>query len=321
MLRIVEKGKCFPVTLEEARDQLSVDSSNRSNDALILTFIEAATQSTEQHTGRIWVESKWEWIPDEITVGKEIEFPAAPVTKVQVYDLDEADQIDISGDVVFVKYPSPEPQGSPLMGSLLPMSSFPTNFRIVLTIGYPVEETVNVIEQNDAPILVSENTRYSENKVALVFNRPVNGTVIKENFDVLQDGQELEIESIEFNNGRLELTFPVGILTEASEVKFSFIGGEIFDQFESFVEPIFDAVLPNVVFVSETDFVAPDPVPTESTYYSQAPSAVKTAILLNVGFLYTQRTGSALKSGREIEKNFSDQVAACLLNPYRTRFF
>lgn len=321
MLRIREKGKCLPVTLEEARQHLSVDTSNRSNDAIILAYIDSASQNTEQVTGRIWVESVWEWDPKTVSVGKEIPFPVAPVTKVQIFNLDEDEQSDISGDVASITFPSPEPQGSPLMGSLLPLSGFPTNFKILLTIGYPVEEEVKVIEQYTPPVLVVESTRYSESKVSLVFDRPVEGVVTKDQFTITQNGEDIEVDSIEFVDGRVELSFLDGILEEGASIQLSFVEGEIFDQFDNFVEPIEGIELPVVAFVPEEDFVAPDPVPTESTFVSLVPSVVKTAILLKVGFLYTQRTGSALKTGKEIEKNFSDQVVESLLNPYRTRFF
>lgn len=325
MLRIIEKGKCLPVTLDEVKNHLSVDYSSRSNDAFIETLIDATSQASEQHTGRVWVESKWEWTPEEIFVGGVLEFPIAPVTKVQVFDLDEEKEedqefTDISGDVVSVKYPSPEPQGSPLMGSLLPISGFPTNFKIVLTVGYPVQEIVEAKEQTDAPILVVEKTRYSLTKTSLVFNRPVFGIALPENFKILQDGEELLIDEVLFEKGRIDLVFSEGALKEGLSLEMSFIEGEVHDEFGNFVQPILNLELPQIAFVEEEAFEIPEPVPTTSTFYSQAPSAVKSAMLLNIAFLYTQRTGGALKTGKEIEKNFSDQVARMLLNPYRTRF-
>lgn len=325
MLRIIEKGKCLPVTLEEVKNHLSVDYSNRSNDAFIETLIDATSQASEQHTGRVWVESKWEWTPEEIFVGGVLEFPIAPVTKVQVFDLDEEKEedqefTDISGDVVSVKYPSPEPQGSPLMGSLLPMSGFPTNFKIILTVGYPVQEIVEAIEQTDAPILIIEQTRYSLNKASLVFSRPVTGEALPENFKVLQDGEEILIEEVLFEKGRIDLVFADGVLIEGLPLEISFVEGEIYDEFDNFVQPFVNVDLPLIAFVEEEAFEIPEPVPTTSTFYSLAPNGVKSAMLLNIAFLYTQRTGGALKTGKEVEKNFSDHVARMLLNPYRTRF-
>ena len=80
MLKIIEKAKCLPVTLKEARDQLSVDASNSSMDALINGLIVASSANAETMTGRVLVESKWQWEPEAIVEGVSIPFPTAPVT-------------------------------------------------------------------------------------------------------------------------------------------------------------------------------------------------------------------------------------------------
>ena len=79
LLKLIEQAKCLPVSLEEARKQVRVDSSNSSANTLITALINAASDSSSSYTGRVWVEEKWEWSPDDIElfVGGEIplEFP------------------------------------------------------------------------------------------------------------------------------------------------------------------------------------------------------------------------------------------------------
>ena len=328
LLKLIEQAKCLPVSLEEARKQVRVDSSNSSANTLLTALIRAASDSSSSYTGRVWAEEKWQWVPDDVALfllGEPIEFPICPVTSVAVYDLDEAitvggEYTDISSTVVSVKYPSLEPKGSPLFGSLLPLSGFPTNFKIVLTVGYPVTETTTVIEQTDSPILVVASTRYSMAKIALVFNRPVQGTIVPSNFTVKQAGLDIVPESVAFNAGRVELTFAADTLIADSAITVSFIEGSIYDVFDNYVVPITNASLPTVAFVEETSFVTPTPVPTTTTYTSTTPEAVKTAILMQLAFLYTQGTGSALKTGAANDKNYTDEVAKGLLSPYRVSF-
>ena len=329
LLKLIEQAKCLPVSLEEARKQVRVDSSNSSVNTLIMALTRAASDSSSSYTGRVWVEEKWQWEPDDIElfVGGEIplEFPICPVTSIAVYDLDEVitvggEYTDISSTVVSVKYPSLEPKGSPLFGSLLPLSGFPTNFQIVLTVGYPVTETTTAVEQVDSPTLVVDSTRYSTTKIVLVFNRPVQGAVVPSNFTVKQDGLDIVPESVAFNAGRVELTFAADTLVANSAITVSFIEGSIYDAFDNYVEPITNVDLPVVAFVEETSFVTPAPVPTTTTYTSTTPEAVKTAILMQLAFLYTQGTGSALKTGASVDKNYTDQVAKSLLAPYRVSF-
>ena len=325
MLKIIEKAKCLPVTLKEARDQLSVDASNSSMDALINGLIVASSANAETMTGRVLVESKWQWNPEAIVEGISIPFPTAPVTGVEVYNLDETISVggeytDISGDVVTVNYPSLEPQGEPLKGSLLPLSGFPSNYKIVLTVGYPVTETTTKVTQTTAPTLVVASTKYTSTKMSLVLDRPVTGTATVSNFTVSQNDIEIVPTSLAYTDGRVDFTFDATTLVEGGTIKLSFIEGEIYDEFENFVEPISNITLPTVAFGTESDFVTPTPVPTQATYTGNTPEAIKTAILMRIGFLYTQRTGSALKTGQNINMNFSDDVVRMLLNPYRVEF-
>lgn len=325
MLRLVESAKCFPVTLAEARRHLVVDSSDSNNDATLNLLIHAASNDAEMRTGRVWVSSVWNWTPDSVVVGTSIEFPIIPVTKVEVYDMDEvaateADRTDISGEVVSVSYPSPEPQGEPIRGSLLPLIGFPSNFKILLTAGYPVTETTTTVEQTDDPILVVNSTKYTSTKIALVFNRPISGSVETTDFTITQDGNPIVPGSVAINAGRVELTFDASTLVEGSTISLSFIGGSLYDEFSNFVQPITAQSLPTVVFGTEAEFVTPTPVPTTTTYTSNAPEAVKSWILTRVGTLYNQRSELALRAGSTNNALFGSNFIDCLLAPYKTRF-
>ena len=323
--RLHTSAPCYPVTLVEARRHLAVDASDRSNDALIDMLIASATADAESKTGRVWVESEWEWIPDSVGLGEPIEFPLVPVTKVAIYDLDEAvedgqPRTDISGDVVDVIYPSPEPQGSPLIGSLLPIAAFPERHQIILTVGYPVEKKEKDVEQFDSPVLVLERTSYADGVIRLVFNRPVTGKAVKENFVLEQDGRNIALEGVGYRDGSVELIVAAGELREGSPVKVTFYEGEIYDVFYNFVQPFPGVELPTVAFVSQEDFMAPDPVPVEYEYASLAPAPVKNWILTRVGSLYSQRTEIALRAGKSNDAMFPDEFINNLLNPYKVRF-
>lgn len=80
-----------PVTLEEARDHLRVDSD--AEDALISELIAAARQWCEQHTGRQFVTATFDWHVDMLA--GTLEVPRAPlqsVTSITYLDSDGAQQ-------------------------------------------------------------------------------------------------------------------------------------------------------------------------------------------------------------------------------------
>lgn len=86
-LKQITPPVCLPVSLAEARKHLAVDASDRSNDVLINLLIESATSDAQMKTGRVWVESEWEWTPESTGLGESIEFPIVPVVDVALYDL------------------------------------------------------------------------------------------------------------------------------------------------------------------------------------------------------------------------------------------
>ena len=322
-LRKIESAPCWPITLDEARRHLAVDSSTRDEDVLIEMLIQSATTDAEMKTGRILVKSKWEWKPDEIVVGEAIEFPTCPVVDVKIYDLDEeieegGEPTDISGDVCAITYPSPEPQGSPMLGWLLPTAEFPTNYRIELTGGYDYEEQLDPIEQKDSPVLVVEKTSYTHAKIHLVFNRPVFGSVEPENFVVLVNGEQSVVTACEFERGGLSL-LPDSI-EEGATVTLSFTSGFIYDQFKNYVQPILEQSLPDVKIGIDDDFLEPEQVPAETIYKSLCPTPVKQWILVRTGTLYCQRSEIALRAGKSNDALFPDEFINNLLSPYRTRF-
>lgn len=196
-LRKIESAPCWPITLDEARRHLAIDASTREEDSLIDMLIQSASADAEMKTGRVFVKSTWVWEPDNFVVGDKLEFPTCPVTAVRIYDKDdESDEpIDISGRVCDIVYPSPEPQGNPMLGWLLPNEDFPKSPRIELTVGYDFEEKENPVEQKDSPVLIVQDTRYASEKIHLVFNRPVSGSVQPSDFTVVLSGEVASVEA------------------------------------------------------------------------------------------------------------------------------
>lgn len=266
MLRQITNPLCAPISLEQARKHLAVDASDRSNDNLINLLIESGTADSQMKTGRIWVESDWEWVPEAINAGDVLQFPIVPVVGVKLYDMTppkeeepelpeepeddgsgadsggdngdedtggdktdaarrrriakerararrEADEEppadeptdepeeptepewpEVSADYVKVEYPSLDPMGYPAIGSMTILQTFPERYRLVLTVGYPVERKTEVVEQYDNPTLVVDKTGFSENIIRLVFNRPLDGNIYTDNFEVRLKGKLPEPE-------------------------------------------------------------------------------------------------------------------------------
>lgn len=338
---------------------MSVDSSDRSNDVLINLLIESATADSQMKTGRIWVECDWQWIPDLVSINLEIKFPLVPVVDVKLYDLDEQfedpedpDRPDdpdpeipdedesarrrhvrlddeqpeftnLAEECLIINYPSPDPLGNPQIGSVIPIKEFPENYQLILTVGYPTEQHDEVVEQFDNPILVKDKTSYGEQIIRLVFNRPVEGNIYPENFEVRINGERKIVNEAYFVDGCIELSFngeEDPAFQDSDKVNLSFFEGAIYDQFQNFVQPIVQINLPDVQIVSPEYFNTPDPIPCAPVYESLAPSPIKNWILTRVGTLYTQRTEIALRAGKSNDAMFKDEFINNLLDPYRVRF-
>lgn len=266
MLRQLTQPPCTPISLEQARKHLAVDASDRANDGLITLLIESATADSQMKTGRIWVESDWEWVPEAMSVGSKLQFPIAPVVRVKLYDMtppkeeepikpdtgeedngmgedggnsdgdsnadseetdgatrrrlareaakkmreaeadteqpneespdqpQESQWPEVAADYLKIEYPSLDPMGYPALGGITILQAFPEQYQLVLTVGYPVECKTELVEQFDNPTLVLSKTGFSENIIRLVFNRPVQGNVYIDNFEVRKKGQPQETE-------------------------------------------------------------------------------------------------------------------------------
>lgn len=322
-LRKIESAPCWPVTIEEARRHLAVDASSRDEDELIDMLIQSASNDAEMKTGRIFVKSKWVWEPGELMEGTLVEFPTCPVVEAKVFDSDEVleegqEPTDISVSVCKVVYPSPEPQGTPMLGWLLPMKGFPKNSRIELTVGYDYKEEEQPIEQKDSPKLITENTKFTKNKIHLTFNRPVSGIIGPNNFEIIKDGEHVQVTDCFFELGGITLI--VSDLQEGDSLLMSFVSGVVCDQFNNYVQPIINLKLPEVKLESEDSFVPAEDIPTEKVYKSLCPMPVKQWILVRTGTLYSQRSEIALRAGKSNDALFPDEFINNLLNPYRVRF-
>lgn len=84
-LRLVTAPSTYPVTLAEVKTLLRVDGND--NDALIMSYIAAATDHIESYTGRAIVAQTWELLLD--CFSEAIMLPKGPVsavTAVNYYD-------------------------------------------------------------------------------------------------------------------------------------------------------------------------------------------------------------------------------------------
>lgn len=90
-LRLITAPASYPVTLEEAKLQCRVDSSDE--DTLLNGLIAAATDYVELYTGRAIVSQTWELVLDDFT--DSILLPKGPVsaiTSVKYIDTSEVEQ-------------------------------------------------------------------------------------------------------------------------------------------------------------------------------------------------------------------------------------
>lgn len=321
-VRLIQEGVCAPLTVEEVKHFLAVDSDSVAENVLLENLIEATASEASVATGRIWVESKWLWELEGEIPSTPIQFPVCPVTKVEIFDNDEvvaegAEPTDLSSELVKVTLPSLEPLGTPLVGSLLAVQAFPLNYSIVLTCGYPVLETTTPIPQKDAIVVDQYKTTYTPTKIHLVFNRPVNGNAKPSDFKVEIEGVSYVPQTVNFEKDGITLEFLENELLENTEIVLTYIGGYIEDAFGNFLLPISGFTMPNVEFKTEEDFQEPTPVPVETTYKSLTPKQIKQWMLIRIGTLYSQRTEIASKGTGAM---YSTQFIDGLLKQYKVAF-
>lgn len=90
-IRLITAASSYPVTLDEAKAQCRIDSSDE--DALINGLIAAATDYVELYTGRAIATQTWEYVADgfcdvmALTKG-----PVTSVTSVKYFDIDAVEQ-------------------------------------------------------------------------------------------------------------------------------------------------------------------------------------------------------------------------------------
>lgn len=341
-VRCIQEGLCEILSLDEVKHYLNVDDNSAEENAYLESLIGAVASEASNFTGRIFVESKWEWVIDNLKLNAEIEFPLCPVTKVEIFDLDEIledeqqQRTDLSSKLVKVNLPSLLQQGTPLIGTLLPINEFPANYQLVLTVGYPNNKTEKLIPQTSPIELDTEKITYTASKVNLVFNRPIKGEAQPQNFKlsvaqvttitneetgeeelIVGEPIEYEPQSVNISNGCVILEFLENEIVDKAQCKLSFIGGMIEDDFDNFLQPLDNVALPDVVLATEADFMLPNPNPVEVTYTSTAPKQIKQWVYNRIGTLYQQRSQVAPRGlGAMYGSNFIDG----LLKQYKVVF-
>ena len=79
--------KCYPVSVEEVKQHLRLNTTTAEEDFYIENLIASATTHAEQKTGRVFVDSEWSWTPSEKEMnGSAVPLPVVPVTSVEVFD-------------------------------------------------------------------------------------------------------------------------------------------------------------------------------------------------------------------------------------------
>lgn len=396
ILRQVTKPLCNPVSLAQARRHLNVDVSDSANNMLIEMLIGSATTESQTKTGRIWVESVYEWRPESIELNNAIRFPIVPVTEMYLYDvfekmkkpvinqggendnitdnpeeiippLDNVENPDFYPDMPLpeaplpeapkpvtppvaweevvpvpkdyadfetytnlaseyfdISYPSLDSLGYPVIGEITLRKPLPEKYKIFIKAGYPVTSHEELVELADSPVLNTEATQYGYDKIYLVFDRPIQGDISLENFElrnVTLDNAIMSLDSVEIRDGAVLICAGVGQFSALDVISLSFFGGALYDKFDNYVQPINCILLPSVSFVeNETAFLPPPPLPMENIYESTVPPDIQAWILFRVGSLFTQRTGIALRAGKSNDSLFPDRFVNDLLNPYRVRF-
>lgn len=117
-LRLVTDGQVEPITLEEARLHLRLDTSgspaSHPDDSLVSILITVARQSAEQYLGRSLVQQTYELALDEFpnpdqgdqAINLQV-WPVRSITSVQYQDEDDVTQTVSAADYVFDNYAKP----------------------------------------------------------------------------------------------------------------------------------------------------------------------------------------------------------------------
>ena len=111
-LKLITDGQVEPITLEEARLHLRLDTSgsppSHPDDSLVTVLITVARQSAEAYLGRSLVQQTYELAldrfpnPDDVTEAINLQvWPVRSITSVQYQDEDDASQTVDAADYVF----------------------------------------------------------------------------------------------------------------------------------------------------------------------------------------------------------------------------
>lgn len=134
LLTLITPAAVEPVTLAEVKAHLRL--SGTDDDALLTGLIAAVRQQAESLTGRVLVESVWEWSFDGGLAGV-VDLPLSPSTALVSLTMDGV-AVD-SGLYAFTPA-STESHGSPLFATLEPVDEWPDGDEVVIRFkaGWPV---------------------------------------------------------------------------------------------------------------------------------------------------------------------------------------
>lgn len=306
--------KCYPVSVEEVKQHLRLNTTTAEEDFYIENLIASATTHAEQKTGRVFVDSEWSWTPSEKEMnGSAVPLPVVPVTSVEVFD--SSDQ-PVSPDLYTVEYPALSPQGNPLIGSLSPLSGFPLNPKIVLRAGYTVEEKLEKIVTNESPFIEPAKTGFTESSVTLVFNRPIMGDAKPENFQIYDSvGNNVPVLAIFVKDDVVEIQTTEASIVKGASLIINYAGGFIHDEFHNYVDAQ-SVKLPPITEIPKL-YIAPDAIPTQKVFVSNCPHPLKQWIMVRTGTLFQQRSEIALRAGKSNDALFPSNFIDNILDTFK----
>lgn len=306
--------KCYPVSVEEVKQHLRLNTTTAEEDFYIENLIASATTHAEQKTGRVFVDSEWSWTPSEKEMnGSAVPLPVVPVTSVEVFD---SSGHSISPDLYTVEYPALSPQGNPLIGSLSPLSGFPENPKIILRAGYKVEEKIEKIVTNESPRIDRDKVGVTESSITIVFNRPIMGDAKPDDFQIYDvNGNTFPVLAVFIKDGVVEVQVMEASISIGMNIIVNYAGGFLHDEFHNYV----DAQSINLPPITEIPklHIAPDAIPTQKVFVSNCPHPLKQWIMVRTGTLFQQRSEIALRAGKSNDALFPNNFIDNILDTFK----
>lgn len=301
-----------PVSLEEAKNHLRLSRDFTDDDELLKTLVTMARMDAEAKTGgRVFPAREWEWVPEGVmSAGATYEIPVSPALSIKAYNIEDNAEIP-SESFRFVKS-SLAPHGAPLFAKVIPAVDL-ENVKFVVEAGWPNKSEERDKIYSTPPKFMPAHTVYTENSIAIQFDRAVFGDIDSRSFTVLVDDDYVDVYDVDIDAGRV-LIHTNTTLSEDAKVELSYTSGFLKDRDDNYVMPIMKEVLPPVAFGK-----TPVEIPAsekETVSVSSVPAIVKSWILVRVSTLYQQRSEIAIQAGKTSNAFFPRPFINGMLDAY-----